>query len=498
MNSHKNIITGLIFSVLGFIYILAETNINNLGATPDSVSYIEASRNIFNGSGLDYYLSNRLVARWPPLYPVTLYLVSTVTGIDSIISSGYLSALLFFATIFVFNLIIIKFNANNFTIILLNLLLITSSAMSVYLMIWSEPLFILLLLLIIYILLNWIESGNYLTLFVAGILSGLLIMTRYAGIGFVAGIVVFMLLKKDGLKIKLTNLIIYLFAITGMAGYWIIFLSNQSSGSLIKNTGFHLVSIGHLIQLKTSLMNWISPVFPRLGIVFFVMIFLLIIIYYREHKFNFQIRNISLQNKLIISLLISYFGFLLCFITFVSYIYLENRILAPAFPLILLLLIPVIEEIQKIKSKRLLYFIPVVFVLISCSYSFVVRSSNFYTEGEGYTKKIWLQSETVKILSKYKNLNIFTNGTDVVRFFYNNENTVLPLPSMINSVTRSDNAEFPKEMESMKDSVNSGKSIIVYFDNCDWRTSYPDKQQIKNKFSDVIIDELNDGLILHK
>lgn len=498
MFNNKKIILGLIFSALGFIYIMLITGINNLGASPDSTSYIEISRNIFNGIGLEYYKSDVKNTQWPPLYPVTLSLYSKIFADDSIIASKFLSAGLLFAAIFIFNMIIIKFQAGYFTIIILNLLLLTSTAMSVFLMIWSESMFILLLLLACYFFINWIDKNNFWTLFLTAFASGLLILTRYAGLGIFAGIIFFLIFKKEPWRNKLRNIIFYSIITFGIAGIWNIYLSVNSINIYKREFIFHPVSIGHLSQLKSTLLYWISPSFTKYGVIFLFLIFMFMLFDLRRQKITFKLIYFNERSVFLFSILLSYFVFIIYSISFIDFhIYLENRILAPAFPVLLILLVPLFEKIQSVKSKRFLYYLPILFILFSYCYDFFLRSKKFYSEGEGYTSKLWLESETLNSLRKFKDTYIYSNGADAINFYYNKSEYVYYFPGLYRPGSLKENIEFDNHIDAWKNIVDSTNSVLVYFDNCEWRSYYPSEDYLKKKFENFQVEEYNDGFILY-
>ncbi len=487
----------LIFSALGFFYILLETSINELGASSDSSHYIEAVQNIIKGTGLNYYLT---LKTWPPFYPIMLSFFSLISGEDSIFVSKYLSALLFFSTIFVFNLIIIKYKANNFTIILLNLLLITSSAMSVFLMIWSEPLFILLLMLLCYFFLTWIETDKRILFYLSAVLSGLLLLTRYAGIGFISGIIIFLLLKKDALKVKMLNIITFILIVLGIGGSWTLYLSNQSDNPFKRNIIFHLISKEQLSSIVTTFLQWISPISAKLGLIVILLFILLIFFDLRKRKLNFKFTGIRIENKFLIILLFSYLGFLLFFLTFISYtsVFFDNRIFSPVYPIILILSIPLIEKIQELKSLRFLFYALIIYILIANSYSFFFRSKNFYLNGEGYTNNLWINSETISNLKKFNKVSVFTNGINVLRILYTEENGVYSMPHLKDPDTGIENTEFSDQIEGMKEYMMSKGFILVFFDKSDWKNVFPKEDFVKNELQNFNYIECSDGIIFYK
>jgi hypothetical protein len=101
----------LLFCVASFFLLLFLTSNYNLGMTSDGFNYIEISRNILNGKGI-VNNNGEIVNHWPPLYPISLAIISQITNLDPFESARYLQAFLLFSTFFVFNLILNRFNLN--------------------------------------------------------------------------------------------------------------------------------------------------------------------------------------------------------------------------------------------------------------------------------------------------------------------------------------------------------------------------------------------------
>jgi hypothetical protein len=497
IKSNKYLFIGVSFSILGFIYILLITSHYNLGVTTDSVTYLSVSQNISNGKGLTF--DGKFMTFSPPIYPIILSLTSTLLKADHLAVSKYLSAILLFAAILLINLIFINLKVNFRTTFILNLLLITSPAFSVYLMVWSEPLFISFLLLWYYLTFNWIKYNNRWFLFASGIISGLLIFTRYAGIGFTGGFILYLFFKKEkNIKIKIANLFSYISVLVSIFCFWIFFtlsLSSNPTGRVLK---IHLINLYHIKSFVQTMASWMSPLFYKYSfIIIFILIAILLIVNYKKVREIFLALVLNEKNKILILTAISYLIFLPCSITlFDNSTPLDNRILAPLFPILLILAIPFIE---KITHNRFLYLIPLVLLLISYIANFYISSKKFYFDGSNYTGKIWADSDTMKYLrNNHYDGSIFTNGGDVLRLLYSKDNIIYNLPFKFNPVDQMINNDFQKEMAALKDSVVLGKSILAYFNNITWRNYYPEKELLLNTFKENSFKVLKDGFVIER
>jgi len=187
LKESKTIINNCIFltilSVVGVIFVLLSASLFGAGISSDSVKYIAIARNILSGQGYCNY-DGDLVPSFPPLFPVTLAFLG-LFGADPF------DMVLFFNAI-AFGLIIF-FSGHLFFNYFKSKILATLGAISILLsiplffvskMIWSEPFFILLVILFItYFLKLLLETANRIgLLLLVSILASLACLQRYIGI----------------------------------------------------------------------------------------------------------------------------------------------------------------------------------------------------------------------------------------------------------------------------------------------------------------------------
>ncbi len=179
----------LLLAALGSGVVLAATR-HGAGASPDSVVYIGVARNLLAGRGLTEPFGAELdtpLTRYPPLYPVLLAAGGPV-GVDPLVTSRWLAALLAGANVFLAGLALRSLLPFSRWLPLIGSLLVLTGypLLAMHSMAWSEPLFLLLSFLGLFLLAAHLDRGRTATLVGAGLLIGLAFLTRYAAIPFLA------------------------------------------------------------------------------------------------------------------------------------------------------------------------------------------------------------------------------------------------------------------------------------------------------------------------
>jgi hypothetical protein len=174
---------GIVAAIAGFVIICFFTHHSGIGVSPDSVTYISVASNIHDHGGWIDFHGDPLVD-FPILYPFFLSAVQWLTRMDILRSAPLLNGLLFAATIYFFGWLIqgSAFRSKTYKWTLLALIVTSPCLLELYSMIWSETLFLLLLLSFFYVLHRYFLLRSAKILIVAGLVAGLAFITRYAGI----------------------------------------------------------------------------------------------------------------------------------------------------------------------------------------------------------------------------------------------------------------------------------------------------------------------------
>ena len=186
----------IILSLSGVFLVLFSTAPYGIGTSPDSVAYISTARNLLCGEG---YLKfdGSLYLFEPPLLPTLLAIVG-LGGIDPFDAVRYVNAIAFGLIIFISGLWFLK-NLKHFSIallgsiaILLSIKLIEISAFA-----WTEPLFIMFVLLFIFEIERFLRTDRPSAFFLSAIIAALACLTRNVGLTVVLTGLVLLLYKPN-------------------------------------------------------------------------------------------------------------------------------------------------------------------------------------------------------------------------------------------------------------------------------------------------------------
>lgn len=171
-----------LLSFAGVLYILINTSRFGAGTTTDSVQYLCATQSFLNGEGFRQFDDAPYIL-WPPLFPALLALASQITGSDLLFLARVINALTFGLIIFCSGLWLWNAAGSMGLALLGGLAIFLSTPIQIAAcMAWSEPIFILFLLLILIQFHHFFQQGKFRQVALAGIFSALACLTRYLGI----------------------------------------------------------------------------------------------------------------------------------------------------------------------------------------------------------------------------------------------------------------------------------------------------------------------------
>jgi 4-amino-4-deoxy-L-arabinose transferase-like glycosyltransferase len=160
-----------------------------MGMSPDSAYYVMGARNILDGNGYSKFSGTdtfRPITIEPPLYSCVLALIGT-TGLDIIRATRLLNIVLMGLNLLLFAALIYYETHNKLLTILADLLFLFSVTMFLrYTLAMTEPLFMTILLVSFLLYTKFLRTQGATWLFALGVGTGLLYLSRYAGIFLVA------------------------------------------------------------------------------------------------------------------------------------------------------------------------------------------------------------------------------------------------------------------------------------------------------------------------
>lgn len=462
-----------------------------LGFTPDSMSYLEVASNIKLGNGITNN-NGELVNHWPPLFSILIAFISKLTNTETILAGTVLQLSLYYAFIVFFMSILRQLKVNTKLIILSGILIGISPVSANFLNFLSEGLFLVLMLLSFLFFHKWINNSKLTYLISSAIFCGLFLLTRYAGIAFVAGYMFYILFfQKEKFIVRARTIFIYLVIIGLVISPWLFYQSTFDPQIEGRKLAIHIITFSKLLDFFITVSFWfLGSILDR-----FLFVMLLIIGIFKINKSNIRIKDfisvfLDRYNKvtiLSVVLILVYPVFLIVSISFYdSYTPLDNRILSPIFPLLLLLIILILDLLKE-HGKRLIFYSIIIFLSLSFSTSIFLTYKRHYEYGRGYTKRIWVESKTAKYLNNENGMiPTYSNGVEIGDLFIQNGFQLLP-------------RSYDKiNIENMKMDVLSGKVQIVFFKNVNWRNYVITEEELGKMFDSEYFIQLEDGFIIRK
>ena len=419
----EQIIYGIIVFILviaGISLILFENSKFGAGITPDSISYIREANGILNHERIEYLY-------WAPLYPILL------AAINSIVKIGMQQTILFINVVsFALLMIIVGFlcwkkipSSIFVKIFCVFLLFFCLLFLPIYQFALTEPIFILLGTLYLFVFDYYITENKIRYVILTAIIMAISCMVRYAGVIFVlVGIVnLFIFTYKKGLYLIK---VIGLFSGISLAplALWLLrnkYLFGSFTGSRPDSAFSYRENIESLIQ---HLYGWYIPEPKEYPVILlFITIVLVIGVYTyfkRQYKSNWKqswvwmyVNYIAIYMVLLIPLSSSAFWQLL-----------DDRYLSPLVIPINILLVNFIYEFAQLwnfRSKRFNFGIVIVclFLLNLIPAKRMIYAILWqYEAGIGYTSNIWMDSETINYLKIHDlHCDIYSNGPDAIYFY---------------------------------------------------------------------------------
>jgi 4-amino-4-deoxy-L-arabinose transferase-like glycosyltransferase len=495
------------FTPFACLILLGATWNYDLGVTSDSVTYLEVSRSIKQLNGLKN-AEGKTILHWPPVYPAVLALASALTGLDSLRAGKCLHVALIGLLFILFNIILMKVSQVKATWWIANLLLLFSIPLTVFLILWSEGLFMALLLVFILFFVRWIESEKRSLLILSAFIAGILLITRYAAIGLLGGIFIYLLFfYRTNIKEKLLSFLIFMAVLILTVLPWIIYTEVAGNGESIRSFVFHLFSLRDLEDMINTFKSWLLPESFGFGsfilpILLIITVIFLIFIPVKYADIKKQLFFNLLLNKsfmiIMLSMSLSYLFFLLLAITFFdAQTMLDNRMLSPLYLTGLLLIIPLLNWLFSDRRILIAGFIFLFIVISGMSVHSYQVWHDHYLHGRGYTSKYWKDSETLKKLVDLKEYAFYSNGVDVIKLYFPEKAmTVKRLPTWRNPHTLKKNELYEFKKLEMKQLISDGSHILVYFEKITWRDYLIGKEELLDLFKGYRTDRLKDGFII--
>lgn len=494
----------ILLALTGSGLILFATSIRGAGLSTDSVVYISTARNMM----IDYrylFSSDYNLTVWPPLYPALLALVGTMVGSDPLSIVHIFNALLFGLVIYSGGLLIIDYFAPSKVLVTVGVILITVSQvqLGVFVMVWSESLFICLLALSIVFARSLIVEQKIAWLFLFAVAVSLAALTRYVGIILILwGVVIILIHYPSNLKQKLVNASVFGIIAVLPIGLWIL-RNYVLSGTFFGERSPTVFTLGqNIFSTFVTILSWYIPVFVvslhpaliALSLLFSLVVGLRLRTIWKTVPIG--LRDVS---PLII-LVTLYIVFLIASSSSVAIDQLGHRLLIPVYIPITVLYLLVIQMLVKPRKQRisnkLVNTAMLIIIPLSIVYSLQVNLMtvmDIRENGLGLNHRRWTESEIIHYLISHPGLEtectLYSNQPPAIYLLSNVTATFIPAKQGYNS-----SAPARDILSLMGKWPEENDACLIWFDSVDHKHLYTLDELREIAEFDLLV-HLDDGAI---
>jgi hypothetical protein len=480
MSSWSKLLT---VSVLGgtslFAFLLMSwVTLDGIGVSPDSVHYLEVSRNLLEGNG--FYDQGWPVLNWPPAYPVLLAAAQIVHN-NQMVSVRGLHLVLYSMSCLLLGLVAHSLTGRSRLGLLCAIVLFLSSGflLEIYAMAWSEPAFIFFSVGAMFLISRYIEHPKRVVLVIAALLLSSAMTTRYVGITLLPPVLACLIFLGDrDLRRRVLDAGFLLVVACTPIGIW--FLRNLIVAANLtgKESGSRPIEISVFKELGYKILDFWLPADIQRELML-VPLALLGILFLAGLAGNMQQRlRIGSPIDSTTAFQVLTLLFLAVYVSFVGFsssvldaaVGFDERILSPLHVFSLLLLTSVCFGRSNV-SRGYWSWICLAclgFTVVTNGNRTAVIAKSIREEGRWFTSRSWRNSETLAFVENaWGERKIYSNGVDVIFFRLGEAPLSLPMKSI--PFTTSPNLDFTSSLETLCEDVRKNGALVVYFDDVDRR-----------------------------
>lgn len=442
-------------SLAGVVLILLMTSRYGAGVTTDSTGYIAVARNLLAGRGAVDASGDPFTIQ-PPCFPAALAAAGWLFRQDPAVAARWVNALIFGLICFQAGLLLFRHTASRAYVFAgVGTLLITRSLAAVSIMAWSEPLFVLLLMLFLGALESYLAERRMKTLLLLSVATALAVLTRYVGVTLIAtGLLCIAILGQSRLKRRLLDLLV--FASISLAPFILWLLRNHAlAGSFFgprAPTRFTLpVTLNAALRVFFC---WILPerlldhvlALPSLitAVTLFFGTILLLMVRFCSREEWLKLKSAAVPVAPQILFVAIYTAFLVRTSVTTAFDLIDNRLLAPAYVPAVVVAFTLARSLAELLKRRFpqarigRFLAAAAMVLLLPSLAILARNARLCLhEGvDGYNHDLWQRSETIGYLRSHsldQGCPIFSNAPDALYFLASLPARMSPAKTSYNS-----------------------------------------------------------------
>ena len=491
-------------SALAGMLFLAHATRHGIEIAPDSVSYIEAARNLGAGHGVstssDDGAEYRPMTRFPPLYPVAIATIARL-GVDSIDAARWLALALLGANVVLLSVLVASSAPGARWLPVVGAVLMTSSpdVARIHGTAQSEPLFLLLGFSGLLFLSLHLETQRGLMLLAGSLLIALAFLTRYAGGALVAtGILAILLAPGVRLRRKIIDAAAFASVATLPIAIWA--LRNQLHGASATGRRFAVHPIGgDAITLAVrSIGQWFLVDDGGEVIAWLLGVGLILCVGHWLRSATARAAAAAMP-RILVLFVFAYLIFLVVSISFLdAQTPLNRRILSPVFVATLVLGLCGVRATIRPGRGSVPAILAALLALIF-TFAYARDTSQWVrdraaTGGVGFGSLAWRQSETMRrVMELPADARVYSNARDAIYILTGR--VTRWIPAWVDAETREPRPGYAPLLEEIRAALRGEDASLVWFDLVFWRWYLPTRSELYQQLPIRRVSKLQDGEI---
>lgn len=469
-----------------------------VGLTPDSLIYIRIAESLATGNAAD---SSQ---HYPPLYSFLLFLPSVVVD-DTLISARWIQILIFLSTIISLAVMLKRITDQGTGWVFIGIFVIFTAPhlFSIYMMAWSEPLFLLLTLAGFYFLAHFISNQKKSILIWSAVFFALAFSTRYVGIvpigTAILGLIIF---SKKHWSERLKNAGFFTFLSLLPMLLWIIWGQVTQEPGIPRVFAYHPISIEKLSSGIEEMLGWfyLSSTTSWVLLSIFLISYIFLTVSCRTADSS-QLTVAEIFKKILFLFVPLYLIFLVISISFFdAHTPLDSRILIPVYFFLMIALILGLSSITAGTSFCRIFNISAFLVVLILSFVQITHLQSlvtyFSTNGVGFLSRQWVESDTLAYVRNEQTGRrlIYTNAPEIIEIHLKRKSKFLPQRE--SATSKKINENFQNSLHQLQQEFKDKDAILIYFYAFSYRTYLPSLAELSANMDMDILYKGKDGIVL--
>ena len=485
-----------------------------VGLTNDSSAYIGGARSLLEGRGYVRIGGDglpRAITHFPPFYSIILACFSKITGQDPLAAAKIVNLCCSVLNQLLFMTALLILTGSRTTAVIGGFsFLCAGPVLQANCYGLSEALYLTLFLCIFILSVKTARNGKTGVWALIGLLTGALVLTRYAGLAVFGASLVYILCVVPAVRQRILGILLYLAGFALPVGFWLM-NENRNGGSAVNRTvSLHLPAADKVEEGIRNIAGFFLPEFggfvDRLlkfwGIVIAGgLLFLLAAAIYMGIR-SFLHPSDALAKDPLFAPILHSAAYMVTVILTVCFIdgstLFDNRILLPFYVCMLLLIHAVFSAFLDRKRFRIFAIAVMVGFIALLFEDELDLIREYHRNGQGFAGEEWRESETrLAALNIPEGKLLFSNRQTALSLL--NDQPSYILPPMFDSASNSGRESFETDRKWMDDEVLSGNAYVVVFNYQEMMEDDGDREWLDTVLEGLpVYSEYSDGIIFGK